>query len=97
MNTDIGQGLAAIGGAIIAVAIVSVIVGRNSTAPKLISATGASFAKIIAAAVNPVGNAANNGNLGTNTFTTPAIGALGDAGSIGSSIGSAALASVFGG
>lgn len=71
MNSDIGSGLVAIGGLIITVAIVSVIVGHNSKAPGLVQATGSALGNVIAAAVNPVGNAANNGN-NNSTFSSPA-------------------------
>src|ERR1700761_2272204 len=61
------------------VAIVSVIVGRQSKAPAAIQATGQLLSNVVAAAVNTVSTAASNGNLGANTFTNPA-GALNGAG-----------------
>lgn len=60
----------AVFGGIIALAIVSVIVGRNSKAPEAISAFGSFVANIVGAAVAPI-NAPTSGNLGTNAFTFP--------------------------
>jgi hypothetical protein len=68
-----GQGLLTIFAGVITVAIISVIVGRNSQAPAAITDTGSALAKIIAAAVSPQG-AATNGNLGASTFSTGSNG-----------------------
>lgn len=61
----------AIFGGIITLAIISVIVGQKSQAPKVIQASSSFIANIVAAAVNPVNTANTNGNLGANNFTTP--------------------------
>lgn len=61
----------AIFGGIITVAIVSVIVGKNSRAPEAISATGSFLSNIVGAAVAPINTANTNGNLGQNTFNLP--------------------------
>lgn len=73
MFNEFGQGLATIVGLIITVAIVSVIVSRKSATVGLVQASGTTLAKVISAAVNPAGNAANNGNLAANTFTTATL------------------------
>lgn len=61
----------AVFGGIITVAIISVIVGKNSKAPEAIAAAGNFLSNIVGAAVNPVHTAATNGNLGANAFTNP--------------------------
>ena len=71
MFEGISNGVLAVAGGIIAIAIVAVIVGQKSQAPAAITATGNSLAKIIAAAVNPVSTAATNGN-NVQAFTSPA-------------------------
>lgn len=71
--SDIGNALLAIVGGILTLAIISVIVGRNSKAPAAISATGALLSNVIAATVNPVSTAATNGNPALATFTAPQI------------------------
>lgn len=69
----VGLAIAAVFGTIITLAIVSVIVGQKSQAPEAISAAGSFISGIVAAAVNPVHTAPTNGNLGLNSFSTPAI------------------------
>lgn len=60
MIDDMGRAALAIFGGIVTIAIVSVIVGRNSVAPQAIQATGGALAQIVQAAVSPQGtNAAN--------------------------------------
>lgn len=59
-------------GGIIAIAVISVIVGRQSKAPAAISAIGGAMSSIVAAAVNPANNAGNLGNNGANRFSLPA-------------------------
>ena len=61
----------AVFGGIITLAIISVIVGKNSTAPQAISATGQFISGIVGAAVAPINTASTNGDLGINTFTNP--------------------------
>ena len=58
-------------GGILAIAIISVIVGRQSKAPQAIQAFGSALANIVGAAVSP-GNNVSNGNLGASTYTKPA-------------------------
>lgn len=72
----VAKGLTAIVVGIIVVAIVSVIVGPRSTAPAGIQAAGSTLARVIAAAVNPVGSAATNGNPALATFASPATPGL---------------------
>lgn len=73
MADDIGNALLVIFGAIITLAIVSVLVGQKSSAPAGIAAAGNALATVVAAAVAPSGNAANNGNLGANVFTSSGL------------------------
>jgi hypothetical protein len=68
----LGQGLLGIAGFGFVLAIISVIVSKNSATPALINSLASAEAKIIAAAVNPA-SALTNGNNGLNTFTTPTI------------------------
>ena len=70
--SDWSKGLVALITAIIVIATIAVIVGRNSTAPKVIQAGFSGLGNVVAAAVNPVGNSAQNGNLGANSFTSSA-------------------------
>lgn len=75
MNDLAKGGLAIISGLFV-IAIVSVIVGRNSTAPAGIAATSDALAKVIHAAVSPVTTAATNGQPLLSTFSTPATPTL---------------------
>jgi hypothetical protein len=76
MMGDLAKGGLAIVLGIILVAIVSVIVAPRSTAPAGIAATGDALARVIHAAVNPVGTAATNGQPLLSTFSTPAVPTL---------------------
>lgn len=66
----LGQTLIAIFGAIITLAIISVIISRKSRAPEAIQAIASGMANVVAAAVNPA-SAQTNGN-NASTFSTPA-------------------------
>jgi cell shape-determining protein MreC len=68
--SDWSKGLVALITAIVVIAIIAVIVGRNSTAPKVIQAGFSGLGNVVAAAVNPVNNSAQNGNLGANAYTS---------------------------
>lgn len=63
----------AIFGAIITLAIISVIISRKSRAPEAIQAITSGMARVVAAAVNPQATASTNGNPASSTFTTPTI------------------------
>lgn len=58
-------------GGIITLAIVSVVIGRNSRGPEVIQASGSFLSNIVAAAVAPINTASTNGNLGANFFSNP--------------------------
>lgn len=60
-------------GAIIGLAILSVIVSKRSQAPDVIQASASALSSVISAAVNPVTTAATNSNPGANTFSSPSI------------------------
>lgn len=59
-------------GAVIGLAVVSVLVSKNAQTSSVVTATGTALSGVIGAAVNPVTNASNNGNLGLNATSTPA-------------------------
>ncbi|MBK8189087.1 MAG: hypothetical protein IPK79_01375 [Vampirovibrionales bacterium] len=80
--------LTAILGAIIVVAIVSVLVSNKSRTPEALSAAGGFFSRVIAAAVNPANTAETNGNPELGTFSLPSI--IGGA-SLGSGLGGGLL------
>jgi len=65
------EALLAIASAIIGLAILSVIISRQSQTPDVIAAGSNALSKVIRAAVNPVATSATNGNLGANTFASP--------------------------
>ncbi len=67
--SDVSKALLTIFGAIIGLAIVSVIISKRSRAPEAIGAISNGLAKVVAAAVAPQ-NTATNGNLGASTFAT---------------------------
>lgn len=67
----------AIFGAIITLAIISVLVGRNSRAPEAIGAAGGFLSRVIGAAVSPSATAATNGNPSDNAFGMPPIASAG--------------------
>lgn len=73
--TEIEKTVTAIFGGIIAIAIVAVIVSRNSNTTSVIGAASKALSSVVAAAVNPVTTAQTNGNLGNNSFSTPGISA----------------------
>jgi hypothetical protein len=70
---EFGAAILTIVGGILTLAIISVIVGRNSKAPQAIAATGRALSTVIASAVNPVATAATNGNPSVATYSTPQI------------------------
>lgn len=65
---DIAKVLLTIFGAIVTLAIISVVISKKSRAPEAIGAISNGLARVVAAAVNPSATA-DNGNLGYNTFT----------------------------
>lgn len=70
---DLTAALLSIFAAIIGLAILSVIISRQSQAPQVIQAGADALSKVIRAAVNPVASASTNGNLGANAFSMPQI------------------------
>lgn len=62
--------ITAILGAIIGLAIISVLISPNAKTGTVIGATGTALSNILRAATAPVTGAANAGNLGANTQTT---------------------------
>ena len=68
--SKLGATLIGIFGAIITLAIISVIISRKSRAPAAIQAISSGIANVVAAAVAP-GSAQTNGN-GASAFSTPA-------------------------
>lgn len=58
-------------GAIVTLAIISVVISKRSDTPQVIQAGASALGNVVAAAVSPVSTAATNGNLGLSTFTTP--------------------------
>lgn len=71
--SKMGQTLIGIFGAIITLAIISVIISRKSRAPEAIQAFSTGIAHVVAAAVSP-GSAQTNGN-NASAFTTSTLGA----------------------
>lgn len=57
-------------GGIITLAIISVIIGRNSKAPQAISAISGGISNVIGAAVSPQ-STETNGNNGRNVYSSP--------------------------
>lgn len=70
---DFATVLLTIVGGILTLALVAVIVGRNSKAPQAIAATGQFVSNVIAAAVDPAATADTNGNPQRAAFTAPQI------------------------
>lgn len=70
---DFGGSIIGIFGAVITLAIISVIISKKSRAPEAIQSLATGLAQVVAAAVNPASSAATNGNLGANSFSTPAF------------------------
>ena len=62
--------ITAILGAIIGLAILSVLISPNAETSNVVGATGNALANILKAATAPVTGAANNGNLGNNANTS---------------------------
>lgn len=69
---NMGSTLIGIFGAIITLAIISVIISRRSRAPEAIQAISSGLANVVMAAVAPGSSALTNGNLGSSSFSTPA-------------------------
>lgn len=69
--------LLAVVGGIITVAIVSVLVSRNSQTSEALGAAGGFLSRVISAAVSPVATAATNGNPSNNAFGMPALPNIG--------------------
>jgi hypothetical protein len=67
----LGKALLIIFGGVTTLALVSVVISRNSSAPAVIQAGATALASVISAATAPVATAATNGHLGTSTFTAP--------------------------
>ena len=55
MGNQVIEGLVAIATAVIGVAIIAVLVGKNSQTSSVIKQAGSSFSSILQAAVSPVG------------------------------------------
>jgi hypothetical protein len=72
----IGNMILAIFGGVITLAIVSVVISKNSQSPQVLQGASSALANVVAAAVNPVHTAATNGNLGLTAFSTPATQAI---------------------
>lgn len=68
---EFGNAALAVVGAIIGLAILSVIVSNKSKAPDVIQAGSSALSAIINAAVSPASTAATNSNPGASTFSTP--------------------------
>lgn len=66
-------------GGILTIAVISVIVGRNSKAPAAIQAFGQALSSVVGAAVNPksIGSSgvSSSSNNGSNAFTSALNGA----------------------
>lgn len=67
----------AIFGGILTIAIIAVVVSRKSQTPQVFQAAGSFIGNLVAAAVNPIQTAGQNGNLGATPFSTPNIPAPG--------------------
>lgn len=70
-----GQVFVTIFGAIIGLAILSVIIGRNSQAPQVLQGISSALSNVVHSAVTPIAMPPQSGNLGNNTFSSPSIGA----------------------
>ena len=67
------QAILAIVSAIIGLAILSVIISRQSQAPQVITAASGALSRVINAAVNPVATAGTNGNVSANSFSPASV------------------------
>ena len=77
MIEDIGQGVLIVFGSVVTLAIISIVIGKNSQAPQAIQAASGALAQIVAAAVNPAGtNAANPVSNNQSIVTPQGIGTL---------------------
>jgi hypothetical protein len=100
---DVEKLVLAVFGGVITLAIISVIIGKNSKAPQAIQAISSGLANVVAAAANPVGTASTNGNPGQSTFASPqsflgGIGsAVGSANQITGALGVGSLSDLMGG
>jgi PRD1 phage membrane DNA delivery len=71
---EIGKGLLAIVGAIIGLAILSVILSKNAQTPALLQSGAGALARIISAAVTPVAGAVAHPSL--NPLTVPSASSI---------------------
>jgi len=70
---DLTSAILAIVSGAFALAIISVLVSRQSQTPNVIQASGSALSGVIAAAVNPV-TQSNPTSLGSNAFSAPSSG-----------------------
>lgn len=70
---DFAAGLLTIFTGVVTLAIISVILSRKAQTAGVLQAGSTALAKVVSAAVSPVGTAATNGALGLSAFSTPAI------------------------
>lgn len=68
---ELGKAFLTIFGAIVGLAILSVILSPRSQAAQVIQAGSSALSNVVAAAVTPVASPGANGNLGENSFTNP--------------------------
>lgn len=71
MMDGLDKAFLAIFGGITTLALVSVVISKNSGTAAVIQAGASALANVVAAATSPIGTAATNGNLGLNSFTLP--------------------------
>lgn len=77
MLNNLGSGALAIFGGVVTIAIISVIVGRNSQAPAVIQSASGALSQVIAAAVSPANTNAVNPVSNNQSVTSPAVPAVG--------------------
>lgn len=63
MKSNIGESLAAIGAAVIGLAILAVLVSKNAQTPQVLGALGSSFSNVLSAAEAPVTGAVTAANV----------------------------------
>lgn len=68
---DLATAIVTIIGAIITVALVSVLVSPKAQTAQALNATGGFLSRVIAAAVDPASTASTNGNPARNAFSMP--------------------------
>lgn len=73
MASDVWQGILAIFGGVVTIAIISVVVSKKSNTAAVLQGASSFLDSVVAAAVKPVNTATTNGNLGANPFTTPNV------------------------